>query len=199
MTELKSTLAFFLGLIFDLYTFIVLLRFFLQWVGANYYNPISQITVKLTNPIILPLRRILPTFLRIDLSLLLLVFALQTLKMALLLWMEFGTMPPFAGLLFAGFGLSLDKALDLLFYAILLSVIISWVNPGLRSPVTDILHNLTEPLLALVRPLLPVMAGIDFSPVIVILLIQFTKMVIVAKLLHVAQSIILSGMLGVHP
>jgi len=51
----------------------------------------------------------------------------------------------------------------------------------------------------LVRPLLPIMAGIDFSPVIVILLIQFTKMVIVAKLLHVAQSIILSGMLGVHP
>ena len=154
-------------LLFDLYTMVVLLRFFMQYFRVDYYNPFSQFVVKLTDPLIKPLRKMIPGFAGIDWSSMLLSYAFIMLKLLLLLGLvgALGQMGVIAIILQSLLNLSLS-IINLFTYLILIRVILSWVSPGGYSPVALLFSQLTEPLIRPFRQLLPSSGGMDFSPML---------------------------------
>ncbi|MBT0727887.1 YggT family protein [Rosenbergiella australiborealis] len=164
------TLTFLVKTFIELYVLVLLLRIWMQWARCDFYNPLAQFVVKLTQPIIAPLRRVIPAIGPIDSASLLLAFVLTALKYPLLVAINNGGFSLSFGLLLIGV-LSLCKAAgNLVFWVILIRSIMSWVSQG-RSPVDYVLYQLTEPLMSPIRRWLPAMGGIDFSAMIVILIL----------------------------
>ena len=175
---LLSTLAGFLTLLF-------LLRFFMQLCKAPFKNPLGQMVISLTNFAVMPVRKLVPSLGKIDLSTLLLAFLTQLLLQICLLKLRglpfsiegHSAWPSLIGLSFIGV---MRTSLDLFFYALLLQVILSWVNP--HTPIADVLNSLTKPILAPIQRILPAAGGIDFSPMVALILIQMLNISVVKTL-----------------
>lgn len=164
------TLTFLAKTVIDLYVMVLLLRIWMQWVHSDFYNPFSQFVVKITQPIVGPLRRIIPSLGPIDSASLLLAFLLMTIKYPLLVLIQSGSMSVNLYNLLFGV-ISLVKAAGyLIFWVMIIRALMSWVSQG-RSPMDYLLHQLTEPLMAPIRRILPAMGGIDFSAMVVILIL----------------------------
>ncbi|CFR06909.1 integral membrane protein YggT%2C involved in response to extracytoplasmic stress (osmotic shock) [Yersinia frederiksenii] len=164
------TLTFLAKTVIDLYVMVLLLRIWMQWVHSDFYNPFSQFVVKITQPIVGPLRRIIPSLGPIDSASLLLAFLLMTIKYPLLVLIQSGSMSVSLYNLLFGV-ISLMKAAGyLIFWVMIIRALMSWVSQG-RSPMDYLLHQLTEPLMAPIRRILPAMGGIDFSAMVVILIL----------------------------
>lgn len=164
------TLIFLTTTVIDLYVMVLLLRIWMQWVHSDFYNPFSQFVVKITQPIVGPLRRIIPSLGPIDSASLLLAFLLMAIKFPLLILIERGSMPLDLDNLWIGL-LALVKAVGyLIFWVMIIRALMSWVSQG-RGPIDYLLHQLTEPLMAPIRRILPAMGGIDFSAMVVILIL----------------------------
>ncbi len=178
--------------LFDLYILVVALRFLLQWVRADFHNPISQFLVIATNPPLRPLRRFIPGIAGIDLSSPVLMFILKVIELILIWLISYGNIPAVTGL----FVLSIAELLKLIIYifliAVVIQVIISWVNPGAYNPVTVILYRLTEPLLRPARRVMPPISGLDLSPLIVLIGLQLLIILFIKPLSHLGYS--LSGL-----
>ncbi len=159
--------------LFGLYILAVLVRLLMQLTRASFYNPIAQFVVKLTNPPLKPLRRVIPGAFGIDLASVLLLVLLQSVELALLAWIR-GFTPAVPALLFAAVIELARLTVYVFFFAIIIRVILSWVSPyGLRhNPAGDVLVNLTEPLLRPARRLIPAIGGLDLSPIAVLVLLQ---------------------------
>ncbi|MDG0797400.1 YggT family protein [Pectobacterium punjabense] len=164
------TLTFLVKTLVDLYVMVLLLRIWMQWSRSDFYNPLSQFVVKITQPIVGPLRRILPSLGPIDSASLLLAFILTTIKYPLLLLIQAGAISLSPMNLLVGFISLIKSAGYLVFWVIIIRSIMSWVSQG-RSPIEYLLHQLTEPLMAPLRRIIPVMGGIDFSAMAVILIL----------------------------
>ena len=164
------TLTFLVKTVIDLYVMILLLRIWMQWARTDFYNPLSQFIVKVTQPIVGPLRRVIPSLGPIDSSSLLVAFLLMTIKYPLLLLIQSGeiSLSPY-NLLF-GLISVIKSAGYLVFWVIIIRSIMSWISQG-RSPMDDVLLQLTEPLMAPVRRIIPAMGGLDFSAMVVILVL----------------------------
>lgn len=164
------TLTFLAKTAIDLYVMVLLLRIWMQWVHSDFYNPFSQFVVKITQPIVGPLRRIIPSLGPIDSASLLLAFLLMTIKYPLLVLIQSGSMSLSLYNLLFGI-ISLVKAAGyLIFWVMIIRALMSWVSQG-RSPMDYLLLQLTEPLMAPIRRILPAMGGIDFSAMVVILIL----------------------------
>lgn len=177
----SNAAVYMLETVFTLYILMVLLRFLLQLARADFYNPICQFLVKATNPPLRPLRRVIPGLWGIDLASVVLLIALQMLA----LWLTHlaaGRAVAMEGLFLLSLSELLLLTLNTLLITILVQVIMSWLNPGAYNPLVSILYSLNEPLLRPARRLLPSFAGIDFSPLVVLVLMQLTKILIVAPL-----------------
>jgi YggT family protein len=162
----------------------VMLRFLLQSVRADFYNPVSQFLVKITNGPLRPLRRVIPGWGGIDNASLVLLFLLQFTGLGLILFLS-GATPTVTlvpGLAVA----SLTKLVSLLIYiyvfGIFIMAIISWVNPGSYNPVASLIANLTEPLMRPARKLIPPISGIDLSPMVVLVGLYIIRMLIMPPL-----------------
>lgn len=164
------TLTFLVKTLVDLYVMVLLLRIWMQWSRSDFYNPLSQFVVKITQPIVGPLRRILPSLGPIDSTSLLLAFILTTIKYPLLLLIQVGAISLSPMNLLVGLISLIKSAGYLVFWVIIIRSIMSWVSQG-RSPIEYLLHQLTEPLMAPLRRIIPVMGGIDFSAMAVILIL----------------------------
>lgn len=184
---LLSPVEFVLTTVFQLYIMLVMVRFLLQWLKADFYNPISQFVVKATNPPLLPLRRIIPGWGGIDVAAIVLMVLLQLLSLLLVLWLRDKGLA-LETLLLWSLAELIGLGINVFLFAIIIQVIISWVNPGQYNPVTAILASLTEPLLRPARRLLPPISGIDLSPLLVLLALQVLKMLIVPPLMHLALA-----------
>ena len=168
----QGALLFLLFLAFDIYIFLVLTRFLLQLVRADFYNPVSQFVVKATNPPLKPLRKLVPGYGGVDVAALILVLALILVKLLVLVFVNTG-------------GLAVDPLavvrevarlmLNYIFWTVLARVILSWVAPDPYNPMVRVVVQITEPVMAPARKLLPPMGGFDLSPIIVLLLIQFLQ------------------------
>lgn len=159
----------------SLYIFALMLRFLLQWVEADFYNPISRFLVKITHPPLRPLRRVIPSIGRIDTASVVLMLALQVLAIFLVtLLQQISISLP--GLLLAAVWQLLELLYNIYFYSILISVVLSWFAPRGYNPAVALLFALTEPLLGLFRSVLPPMGGIDLSPLAALIVLQFAKM-----------------------
>lgn len=162
----------------NLYLLAVLLRLLLQVAKADFYNPISQFLVRATNPVLLPLRRLVPGLLGIDLAALVLAIVVQFVGIALVILL-FGHSLPNIGLILAWAVLGcVGMVLNIYFVAILASIILSWVAPGAHHPAAQLLHQLVEPVMAPFRRLMPNMGGLDLSPILVFLVINVIQVLL---------------------
>ncbi|MEK7260678.1 MAG: YggT family protein, partial [Pseudomonadota bacterium] len=145
---------------FGFYLLAVLLRFLFQLLRADFYNPVAQFLVVLTNPPLLPLRRAIPGLFGIDLASVVLLVLLKLAELYLTGWMKDFT-PAFAGAALVGLAQLLRLAIYVYIVAILARVILSWVNPhgSHGNPAMELLWSLTEPVLRRARRLIPAIGG----------------------------------------
>ena len=189
MNAINEILVYLVQTVLSLYLVTMLLRFLLQLVRADFYNPISQFIVKVTNPLVIPLRRVIPGLGGIDVSSLLLALLLQLAAIVALLLIN-GLSPPGILLLLAWSVLGvLGLLVNIYFFALLAMIILSWVAAGSRHPAIYLLYQITEPVMAPFRKVLPPMGGLDLSPILVFVLINIIQI----ALRHLAQGV------GLHP
>lgn len=162
--------------LFQLLIFMVLVRYFLQLFRANFFNPVTQSIVKLTNPVLNPLRRVLPKTGRHDLAALLVALVLIVLMVWVLAAMK-GLSVTAVALLVNSLYFAFLMVTDLFFWTILMRAVASWIG-NTRSPAVSLLEELTDPLLRPVQRFLPPLAGIDLSPLAVLLLIQVLQITV---------------------
>lgn len=168
---------FLIGTLFDLYLMVVLLRLWLQLVKADFYNPFSQFVVKATHPIVGPLRRILPSIGSLDTATLVLALLVAVLKViALSLLVGATNFNPVAIILTSGL-IVLKEIFTLAFWVLILRAILSWVSQG-YNPIEAVMHQLTEPMLAPIRKILPPMGGLDLSILVAIIGLQFLQILL---------------------
>lgn len=160
----------------ELYVFILLLRFLLQVARADYYNPISQSVVKLTQPVLTPFQRILPKAGRLDLSPVVVAFIAKLLILIAIVALHGANIQSYlpALLIYTVAGV-LNSILDIYFWAVIGSVIISWVAPGSYHPAPQLISQLTEPVFKLAQKVIPPLGGLDLSPILIFLAIQIIQ------------------------
>ncbi len=178
---LANPIIFLIQTLFGLYILAVLLRFLLQVVRADFYNPISQFLVKATNPPLKVMRRIIPGLGGIDLSSLILAWLLKSIEILLILLVGGGAVNLLAPLLWAIPEL-VELVINIYLFGILIQVILSWVSPGNYNPAVGLLYSLTSPLLRPAQKLLPPMGGLDLSPMLVMIGLVLLKMLLLPPL-----------------
>jgi len=192
----SNAFGFLINTLVDIYVTIVAVRFLMQMVRADYYSPIAQFVVKVSNPLLLPLRRIVPGFGGQDIAALLLCWLLLLAKLALLSSMALAVSVAGYQLMVPEIALGslmILAAVDLLglffsifFFSIIVQALLSWINPGSYNPVTQLLYQINEPLLKPVQRMLPTISGIDLSPMVLLLGLQLLKMLLIPPLLSLA-------------
>jgi YggT family protein len=160
----------------------LLLRFLLQVNKADFYNPVSQSLVKMTAPVLNPLRRVIPTWRNIDIVSVLLALVLSTLASALMIFSAGFTLPGIGILISWAFLGTISMILKIYFWGLLISIISSWVAPHSGNPALLLIQQLLEPLQSLFRKVIPPMGGLDFSPIFIFLGIQVVEIMVVGTL-----------------
>ena len=171
------------------YTLIVLLRFLLQLIRADFYNPVSQFIVKITNPPLVRLRRIIPGFRGVDIAALVLLLILEGLRLGLTALMM-GHTPNFSGLLLLSIAGLLKLTVYVAVFSIFVRALLSWISAGRSHPMIQLLGSFTEPLLAPVRRLLPTGPGLDLSPIVVFIVLMLVLKLLVQPLLDLGRVMI---------
>lgn len=189
MNAMNEILVYLIQTVLSLFLLAVLLRFLLQLVRADFYNPISQFLVKVTNPLVLPLRKVIPGLGGFDMASLLLALLLQMAGIALIYLINGHGLPNIVLLLVWSVLGIVGLLVNIYFFALLAMIILSWVAPGSKNPALFLLFQITEPVMAPFRKALPSMGGLDFSPILVFILIN----VIQIALRHMAAGV------GLHP
>ncbi|WP_426415427.1 YggT family protein [Aestuariirhabdus sp. LZHN29] len=168
--ELQDTLSFLLRTIGGLYIMVVLIRFILQMVRADFYNPLSQFVVKATNPLLIPLRRIIPGVGGIDIASLVLAMVLQIALVYGLFAIKGMAIPITLALVQSLYEL-INTVLNLYLWSLIVIAIASWVAPGSYHPALMLLNQITEPLSRRVRRVIPPIGGLDLSLMAIVLII----------------------------
>ncbi len=149
---------------------------------ADFYNPLSQFVVRATHPLLKPLRRIIPSVGGLDLASLVLAILVQMLLMALTLLLAYGTTGnPLQLLIWAIIGVT-GLFLKIFFFALIISVILSWVAPNSHNPGAELVNQLCEPVLAPFRRFLPNLGGLDISPIFAFLVLKLLDMMVINNL-----------------
>jgi YggT family protein len=164
---------------FDALLMILIMRVWLQWVKADFYNPLSQFIVKVSNPLVVPVRRMVPGFGGIDLATILIAYAVGTLKfftLAALSGQSLGLLAFYIGLL-----VLLKQAGFLLFMIMIIMAVMSWVVQG-YNPTLAIFHQLTEPFLNPIRRIIPNLGGLDLSMIVAFLLMNVINILLSGSL-----------------
>lgn len=183
MIGLNTAAIYILQTLGSLYLLIVLLRFILQLVRAGFYNPLSQFIVRATKPLLNPLRRIIPGFGGIDLASLVLAILIQLVLMILILMlMGYGVGGFIMQLLIWSIIAVTSLFLKVFFFALIISVILSWVAPGSYNPGAQLVNQICEPLLMPFRKLLPNLGGLDLSPIFAFLALKLIDMLVINNL-----------------
>lgn len=166
----------------SLYLLIVLLRFVLQLVRADFYNPLSQFIVRATQPLLRPLRKIIPSLFGLDMSSLLLALVIQFLLMGLTLLLAYGvTGNPLQLLVWSIIGVT-ALFLKIFFFAMIISVILSWVAQGSHNPGAELVNQICEPALAPFRRIVPNLGGLDISPILAFMVLKLLDMLVINNL-----------------
>ena len=171
-------------IVFGLLIFFVLARFILQVVRADFYNPISQMLVKITNPMLKPLRTFIPGLFGLDMASIVLLLILQCLE--LILTHTIGGYSLHGPVLFLieAIGTLINHAAMLFLICIIILVIMSWIGPGMQHhPLVQIAYQIANPILRPARKILPPQAGFDFSPILALIFIFAIMFLVAAPLI----------------
>ncbi len=186
---LAQPAIFLVKVLFGLYATLVVLRFLLQLTRADFYNPLSQFIVKATKPLLNPLRRVIPGVSGIDVASLVLAWFVLTLEQLAILALA-GAGFQLAGAALLAIPELISLIINVFLFAILIQVIISWINPGGYNPAIGLIHGLTEPLLAPVRRRMPNMGGLDLSPMVVMLGLVVLEMLLIPPIKELIGQIL---------
>ncbi|CAI9004799.1 YggT family protein [Pseudomonas chlororaphis] len=182
MIGLNTAAVYVLQTLGSLYLLIVLLRFVLQLVRADFYNPLCQFAVRATQPLLKPMRRVIPSLFGLDMSSLILAIIVQLLLMALTLLLTYGTTGnPVQLLIWSIIGVT-ALFMKIFFFALIISVILSWVAPGSHNPGAELVNQICEPALAPFRRILPSMGGLDISPILAFMVLKLIDMLVINNL-----------------
>lgn len=155
-----------------------LLRLLLQWARADFRNPLARAVLQITNPLVLPLRRLLPPIGALDTAAVVAVVLVQALRHALIIWLGTGGVASVSALLIGSL-LSLADTILLLYIGLLFVwVVLSWVSPEGRHPMSHIIGQVLAPLLRPFQRAVPTLAGLDLSPLFLILTLQVARMLL---------------------
>ena len=160
----------------DAVLMILVLRVWLQLVRADFYNPFSQFIVKVSNPLVIPLRRIIPGLGGVDLATIVLAYIFATLTFIIIPLLNGGPIDIVTAL-YLGLIYLVKQAGVLLFIIMLVMALMSWVVQG-YNPTQMIFHQLTAPVLAPVRRIIPNIGGLDLSVLIVFLLLNVVNILL---------------------
>ncbi|TMM46843.1 YggT family protein [Colwellia ponticola] len=164
-----EVITYLLRFAFDALLMILIMRVWLQWAKADFYNPLSQFIVKVSNPLVVPMRRIIPGLGGVDLSTIILAYIVATLKffsLAALSGESLGVLSFYIGLL-----VLIKQAGFLLFVIMIIMAVMSWVVQGYNATLM-VLSQLTEPFLNPIRKIIPNMGGLDLSMLVAFLLMN---------------------------
>jgi len=167
-SNLISALVFIVNALASLYLLVLLLRFWLPWLKADFRNPLAQGILKLTSPVVVPFRRIVPSFGRLDTATILVAFVVQYLALLLILLIA-GASATFSTIAISAIAKLILLSLNLFMFGIFVRIILSWISPGQYNPATAIIFTLTEPVLRPFRRIIPPMGGFDISPIFAII------------------------------
>lgn len=189
-----DSLGFIIGIIFNLYAMLLALRFIMQLFRADYYNPLAQFVVKVTDPVLKPVRRFIPNFKTYDTSSLLLTFVVVFLKLVILKVLQTGYLPvagkailamgqSYGSLFFIGIVEVIHILFNIFIFSMILQAILSWFpNPSTDS-IRNLLSGITEPVLRPARKYIPPISGIDLSILVTIIGLMFLQMLITGSLI----------------
>ncbi|MBE0483521.1 MAG: YggT family protein [Bacterioplanes sp.] len=170
----------------SLFLLIVVLRFLLQLVRADFYNPLSQFIVKATNPLLLPLRRFIPGFGGMDIAALVLAFVVQWVLLLLLLALQNVPLIFDLTLIWALVGV-FSLLLNIYFWGLIITVIASWLAPNSYNPALILIGQILEPVMRPIRSRMPDMGGLDLSPIVLFLLIKVVEILFLYPLAQMAN------------
>jgi YggT family protein len=174
---------FLISTLFDLYLFVLIMRLVLVATRVDYFNPLSQVVIKLTQKIITPLRRVIPNYKNIELATVVVLLGVEVIKFILLGLIIVGLPNP-AGLIILAVADSLKSLVNLFFYAIIIQAIMSWVSTG-HSPMTQVIHKITTPIIRPFQRIIPPMGGLDISPIPAMIALQLLLILFISPLLAI--------------
>jgi YggT family protein len=174
--------------LFDLYILIVLLRFLLQVVRADFYNPISQAIVQATAPVLNPMRRLIPSMAGLDVASLVLAWLLMGLELFIIGLLR-GHVSPLASLLW-GIPSLVNLLINVLLFAIIIRAILSWIPSQGYNPFANLAYSLSEPLLRPARNLIPPTSGLDLSPMLALIGLILLEMLLLPPLKSLISALL---------
>lgn len=195
---LISPLALIINTLFDLYILLVLLRFLLQTLRADFYNPVSQFIVKVTSAPLKFLRRFIPSISGQDTSAAVLCLGLVYIKFILLRMLGIAAIPigstvapigssSYAGLFIYCIADLVSLTLTVFLIAIIIQVVLSWISPGHYNPIIGLVNTLASPILRPVKRLIPTIGGLDLSPIFAILIIMVAKLLVIPPIIFLGN------------
>jgi YggT family protein len=158
----------------QLYVFILLLRLVLQVSKADYYNPISQGIVRITQPVISPFQKFIPKLLKTDISPVIVALLFNAVILYAVYALANQFIPVVTLFIYALIGI-FNIFLDIIFYAVLGSVIISWIAPDSPHPAPQLITQITSPLYRFIGKAIPPIGGFDLSPIVIFIAIQLIQ------------------------
>lgn len=178
-SNISEAIVFIVNALTSLYLLVLLLRFWLPWLQADFRNPLAQGILRLTSPLIIPVRRVVPPFGRLDTATVLVAFIVQYVAILLMLLIIGRT----SGIGIAPIAVTalvklVALSINLFVYAIFIRIILSWVSQGAYNPATAIITTLTEPVLRPFRRMIPPLGGFDISPIFAIILLIAATIVV---------------------
>jgi len=178
---MRPALIFIITTLSQLYLLVMLLRFWMPWLRADFRNPIAQGILRLTSPLVIPVRRVVPPMGRLDSATVIVAFALQYITVLVVL--------AISGTMVSVVPIAITALLDLVIltcrlftFAIFIHIILSWVAPGTYNPATAFMSMLVEPILRPFRRYIPALGGLDISPIFAIILLQAVSIIISVEL-----------------
>ena len=183
---INNALLFLINTLFSLYLFILVIRLILVWVRTDYFNPLTQFVVKLTDFLVKPLRRILPNIKNLETASFLWILVIETIKFYLVSILTFGA-PNLTGLPILAVGDFLSLLIQVFTFAIIIQVILSFVQP--MSPFTHVLYKITSPIMRPIQKLIPPVGGFDITPIPALIILQLLAILLVSPIIEIGRSI----------
>ena len=185
----SQAIIFLVKLFFDIYILTLILRYLLTIVRVDSLNPLSTLIMKVTNPLLKPLRRTIPGYFGIDWASIISLFLVQAIEIILVALIITGGIPAFSGLTMLTIAYLLRTILYIYLFIIIVQVIISWINPNVYNPITTIMYQISEPILKPIRQFIPSSGGLDFSPLVALIIINLLMILIISPLMDLGQKL----------
>lgn len=197
---LTSPLLLITNTLIDLYVLLVMLRFILQMMRADFYNPISQFVVRATTPPLKPLRRVIPGVGGQDMAAVVLCLLILVVKYFIMRAMGAGGIElvnviapigsaSIGGLIVIAIADWLAIFINVFLFAIIIQVILSWVNPGAYNPAIGLINSISAPVLKPVQRFIPPLGGLDLSPLFATLALMVVKMLAIPPIVFIANQL----------